>query len=99
CVSHAGHGIVSKALYFGVPMVLIPWDRDQPGVAARAEALGVARVVRRAELSVETLAHVIREVLADRPLRDRAAQHGERLRAHDARTMACEIIERFVAEL
>ena len=25
-VSHAGHGIVAKALYFGVPMVLVPWD-------------------------------------------------------------------------
>ena len=37
-VSHAGHGVVLKALYYGVPMVLVPWGRDQPGVAARAEA-------------------------------------------------------------
>ena len=24
-ISHAGHGIVMKALYYGVPMVLVPW--------------------------------------------------------------------------
>src|SRR5262249_23017707 len=27
-LSHAGHGIVMKALHYGVPMVLVPWDRD-----------------------------------------------------------------------
>ena len=46
-VSHAGHGSVMKALWFGRPMVLVPWGRDQPGVAARAAALGVAEVVPR----------------------------------------------------
>jgi len=35
-VSHAGHGVVLKSLDYGVPMVLVPWGRDQPGVAARA---------------------------------------------------------------
>jgi UDP:flavonoid glycosyltransferase YjiC (YdhE family) len=24
-VSHAGHGVVTKALFYGVPMVLVPW--------------------------------------------------------------------------
>jgi UDP:flavonoid glycosyltransferase YjiC (YdhE family) len=37
-VSHAGHGVVLRALYDGVPMVLVSWGRDQPGVAARVEA-------------------------------------------------------------
>jgi UDP:flavonoid glycosyltransferase YjiC (YdhE family) len=97
CVSHAGHGIVSKALYFGVPMVLIPWDRDQPGVAARAEALGVARIVRREELSPERLASAIREVLTDPELKQRAALHGKRLRVQDARLTACKLIEEISA--
>jgi UDP:flavonoid glycosyltransferase YjiC (YdhE family) len=97
CVSHAGHGIVSKALYFGVPMVLIPWDRDQPGVAARAEALGVARIVRREELSAESLSTAIRDVLTDPDLKERAALHGKRLRAQDARATACKLIEEMSA--
>ena len=79
CVAHAGHGIVAKAIHFGVPMVLVPWDRDQPGVAARAEALGVARVVERDELTPEALVQAIRNVLETSSYRERAAHHGERV--------------------
>jgi MGT family glycosyltransferase len=64
-ISHAGHGIVMKALYHGVPMVLVPWGRDQPGVAARAEALGVAAVVRRDACSDASVAQAVRQVLDD----------------------------------
>ena len=96
CVAHAGHGIVAKALYFGVPMVLVPWDRDQPGVAARAEALGVARVVRRADLTPKSLADAIRTVLATPSYSDRARAHGARIRANDANARVCSLIEGFL---
>jgi UDP:flavonoid glycosyltransferase YjiC (YdhE family) len=48
-IAHAGHGSVMKALWYGRPMVLMPWGRDQPGVAARARALGVAEVLERGQ--------------------------------------------------
>ena len=47
-IGHGGHGGIMAAGAFGVPMVLIPLDRDQPHNAARAEALDAARVVHRA---------------------------------------------------
>lgn len=50
-ICHAGYGTVAKSMYHGVPMVLIPWARDQPGVAVRASALGIARIVPRGLLS------------------------------------------------
>src|SRR6266508_3097218 len=78
-VSHAGHGSVMKALWHGRPMVLVPWGRDQPGVAARADALGVARVVRREDASRETLSTAIGRVLADETMRERSARHAARL--------------------
>lgn len=46
-VGHGGHGGIMAAGAFGVPMVLVPLDRDQPHNAARAEAIEVARVVHR----------------------------------------------------
>ncbi len=46
-VGHAGHGGIMAAGAFGVPMVLVPLDRDQPHNAARAEAIEAARVVHR----------------------------------------------------
>jgi len=97
CIAHAGHGIVAKALRFGVPMVLVPWDRDQPGVAARAEALGVAKVVPRSELSPESLSGAIREVLRTPSYGERARLHGERIRSYDSAALACEKIEAFLS--
>ena len=46
-IGHGGHGGIMAAGAFGVPMVLVPLDRDQPHNAARAEAIEVARVVHR----------------------------------------------------
>jgi Glycosyltransferase family 28 C-terminal domain len=98
-ISHAGHGVVAKALYYGVPMVLVPWDRDQPGVAARAAALGVAEVIARPDLTEQRLAAAIRRVLDTQRYRDNAAQIAERLQAHDAVAMARTKVEALLETL
>ncbi len=92
-VSHAGHGSVMKALWHGRPMVLVPWGRDQPGVAARAAALGVAAVVPRGEASEETLSAAIDRVLSDGPMKESADRHGSRLRATDPGAKAAGLLE------
>src|SRR5207247_8791380 len=92
-VSHAGHGSVMKALWYGRPMVLVPWGRDQPGVAARAAALGVAEVVPREEASSEAIGAAIDRVLSDLTMKDVAARHGARLRATDPPGTAAALIE------
>jgi MGT family glycosyltransferase len=92
-VSHAGHGIVAKALYYGVPMVLVPWDRDQPGVAARAAALGVAEVIARHDLTEQRLSAAIDRVLGNPHYQEHAARIASRLQAQDAVAMARARIE------
>jgi UDP:flavonoid glycosyltransferase YjiC (YdhE family) len=91
-VSHAGHGSAMRALWHGVPMVLVPWGRDQPGVAARAEQLGVAAVVPRSDLTTESLEAAARRVLADRSVAERLAAISRKLRAHDGVGAACSLI-------
>jgi UDP:flavonoid glycosyltransferase YjiC (YdhE family) len=92
-VSHAGHGIVAKALYYGVPMVLVPWDRDQPGVAARAAALGVAEVIARHDLTEQRLSTAIQRVLGTPRYQENAARIAGRLQARDAVAIARARIE------
>ena len=92
-ISHAGHGSVMKALWHGRSMVLIPWGRDQPGVAARAQALGVADVVPRTEATRETLAAAVDRVLVNAEMRNTAATHSARLRATDPPARAAARIE------
>jgi UDP:flavonoid glycosyltransferase YjiC (YdhE family) len=92
-VSNAGHGVVAKALYYGVPMVLVPWDRDQPGVAARAAALGVAEVIARHDLTEYRLAAAIQRVLGTSRYQDNTARVASHLQARDAVAIARARIE------
>jgi UDP:flavonoid glycosyltransferase YjiC (YdhE family) len=92
-VSHAGHGSVMKALWYGRPMVLVPWGRDQPGVAARAAALGVAEVVPREVADRRTLSAAADKVLGDSEMRARAEAHSSRLKSTDPPASAVSRIE------
>jgi MGT family glycosyltransferase len=92
-VSNAGHGVVAKALYYGVPMVLVPWDRDQPGVAARAAALGVAEVIARQDLTEHRLSTAIHRVLGTPRYQENAARIASHLQARDAVALARARIE------
>jgi UDP:flavonoid glycosyltransferase YjiC (YdhE family) len=79
-------------------MVLIPWGRDQPGVAARAKALGVAEVVPREGLSSAILSNAVDRVLADDAMHERAAQHAYRLLATDPPSVAASLLEALLQE-
>ena len=92
-VSHAGHGSVMKALWHGVPMVLVPWGRDQPGVAARARRLGVAIVIPREGLGADAVAAAVTEVTTNPAYREAARRHSARLRLTDPVAVACEALE------
>jgi UDP:flavonoid glycosyltransferase YjiC (YdhE family) len=92
-LSHAGHGSVMKALWYGRPMVLVPWGRDQPGVAARALALGVAAVVDPASVSPETLWAAVETALGDDGMRRRAEEHAVRLQRTDPPATAAALLE------
>jgi UDP:flavonoid glycosyltransferase YjiC (YdhE family) len=92
-VSHGGHGSVMKALWYGRPMVLIPWGRDQPGVAARAAALGVAEVLPQDHTFPKALAAGIDRAFTDEQSRDTAARHRDRLRRTDPQGTAASLLE------
>jgi UDP:flavonoid glycosyltransferase YjiC (YdhE family) len=95
-VSHAGHGSVMKALWEGRPMVLMPWGRDQPGVAARARALGVAEVVPRTEVAEAALAEAIDRTLASSEVKRAAAAHAARLQGTDPPAVGASLLESLV---
>lgn len=95
-VSHAGHGSVMKALWEGVPMVLMPWGRDQPGVAARAQALGVAEVVQPGDGAEVALAAAVDRALSLNAMREQAAVHARRLQTTDPPTVAANLLESLV---
>lgn len=69
-----GHGMVSKTLLAGVPMVVVPGGGDQWEIANRLVRQGSATLVR--PLSADALARAAGEVLADSRFRAAARRAG-----------------------
>jgi hypothetical protein len=95
-ISHAGHGIVMKSMVHGIPMVLVPWGRDQPGVALRAERLGTAVVVPRSECTAANLTEAVKKIVNDPEYLDRSRLVSSRLRNMDGVTNAIGSVEKFL---
>jgi UDP:flavonoid glycosyltransferase YjiC (YdhE family) len=67
----SGHGIVSKTLLAGVPLVVVPGGGDQWEIANRVVRQGSGRLIR--PFTADALAAEVAEVLATPSYRERAA--------------------------
>ena len=74
-VCGGGHGMLSKTLLAGVPMVVVPGGGDQWELANRVVRQGSARLVR--PLSADALIAGVTEVLSDPDYRQAARRAGE----------------------
>ncbi|MEV4512757.1 nucleotide disphospho-sugar-binding domain-containing protein [Dactylosporangium sp. NPDC049525] len=68
-VCPSGMGIVTKAVAAGVPVVAVPWGRDQPEVARRVQQAGTGVILPAKRLTPARLAAAVDTALG---LRDRA---------------------------
>jgi UDP:flavonoid glycosyltransferase YjiC (YdhE family) len=73
----SGMGIVAKAVGAGVPVVAVPFGRDQPEVARRVAEAGAGVVLPARRLEPQRLRAAVRAALA-MPRRPRAEGSGER---------------------
>ena len=69
-----GHGLVSKALLAGVPMVVVPGGGDQWEIANRLVRQGSAQLIR--PLTAEALVSAVSEVLSTARYREAARRAG-----------------------
>jgi UDP:flavonoid glycosyltransferase YjiC (YdhE family) len=77
-VCPSGMGLVQKAVSQGVPVVAVPFGRDQPEVARRVVQAGAGVALRADRLRADRLRQAVRQA---RALAPRAAEAGARLRA------------------
>jgi MGT family glycosyltransferase len=66
-VCHAGMGITQKALAHGVPVVAVPFGRDQPEVARRVDVSGAGVRLPARKLTPDRLRRSVREAMGLRP--------------------------------
>lgn len=72
-VTHGGMNSVMECIHFGVPMVIIPGLRDQPGNATRAVHHGLAMTAHMAHITPETLVSLITRTMDDPGIRESLA--------------------------
>ena len=82
-VTHGGHGTVIRALAHGVPIVCIPFGRDQPANAARIVATGVGLKLDK-QADVASIRQAIQRVISEPTFGDNARKLGKII-SEDAR--------------
>ncbi|UOQ87538.1 macrolide family glycosyltransferase [Gracilibacillus salinarum] len=62
-LTHGGMNSVNEAIYYEVPMVVIPRDKDQPMVAARLSELEAGYAIFPDELTEEALKNAVNQIV------------------------------------
>ena len=95
-ICHGGMGITQRALSHGVPLVIVPFGRDQLEVGRRVENAGAGVMVSPKKLTPVKLAASVRRALELRPaalrLADEFAQAG-------GNSAAARVVEELLGEL
>ncbi len=73
-ITHAGINTVMESLRQGVPMVALPRNADQPGMAARVEFTGAGLCAPALRCSQLQLRGMIERVLSEKSFQQRAAE-------------------------
>lgn len=92
-VHHGGIGTTAQALRAGRPMIVVPFAHDQFDNGARAQRLGVGRVLGRGQATARGLARTLEGMLGDTELERRARALGAAIGAEDGAAKAAAAIE------
>ncbi|XP_047306281.1 UDP-glucosyltransferase 29-like [Impatiens glandulifera] len=97
-VSHCGWGSIMEAMTFGIPIVAIPMNLDQPVNARLVEEIGVGLEINRDEnggLSGEEIAEFIREVIVgdedEKKIRDNTREMKHKIKSKGEEDMDCVV--------
>ena len=94
-VTHGGMNSVSEALYYGVPLVVIPQSADQNLVGQRIEQLGAGKALRRTSVTAHRLRNIAEDILAEPAYQQASARLGKSFGQPDGYVHAADEIQAF----
>jgi len=95
-VHQAGIGTLANALKSGRPQLIVPFYADQIDNAARAERLGLARVLNPRRYTAARAAAALAALLGTPAVRARAVEIGRRVAAEHGASIAADfVLQRF----
>lgn len=96
-VTHAGLNTVLDALCTGLPMVAIPVQHEQPGIAARVAWIGAGEAIAYKHLTPQTLRAAVARVRSNPSYRAVAERVRDSIHAGGGASHAAELIEQSLA--
>ena len=97
-ISHGGMNSVSEALYYGVPLIVIPQAGDQTWVARRVAQLGAGKLLQRSKIEAHLLRRLADEIISNSLFKRASANIGESLRQAGGYVRAADEIEQFMLD-
>jgi len=95
-VHQGGIGTTGQALRAGRPMLVMPYNFDQPDNAARMVRLGVGRIISRRSYSARRAAFHLEKLLRDPACAVKAKEIGLRVQREDGTATACDALQKLL---
>ncbi|HEU5474635.1 MAG TPA: macrolide family glycosyltransferase [Actinophytocola sp.] len=92
-VTHGGMNSTMEALYYGVPMVVIPQMNEQKANGMRVQELGLGRHLAADETTVDSLRNAAAAVAGDAAITENLARMRDAIRAVDGPRVAADAVE------
>jgi len=92
-VTHGGTNSIMECVQFGVPMVIMPAIRDQPGNATRAVYHDLALPASMAKVTPEQLVALIARVMEDRRIRQGLARMKQAIASENGLERCVQFVE------
>jgi MGT family glycosyltransferase len=95
-VTHGGMNSVSEALFYDVPLLVIPQGADQFWIAQRVAELGAGRSLADGEITAATLRLHVEQIATEPSFAQAAAEIGQSLRSAGGAQRAVHEMEAFL---
>lgn len=96
-IHHGGFSTCLGGLKFGVPMIMMPFNWDQPDNARRVQELGAGRMLRASTVTAGRLRRWVRKLIEKPEYRDHAREFGRTLQNGRGPEKSSELLVRLAA--
>jgi len=98
-ICHGGHTTIAEAMYYGVPMIVIPNEghTERLGNARSVEELGIAKVIRSDRLDKDVLRRALTEI-CEGEFKKRASKVSREVAIFNGAKTSAEIIDKLARD-
>ena len=94
-ITHGGMNSTSEALYYGVPLIVIPTGKDQPAIARRVSELGAGIQLSMDGLTSTQIREAVSTVFSNESYRLKAVEIAQSFQAASGHKQAVDEIEKY----